>query len=367
MKIFLFLSVLWIASLATIIPVFADAIAPEIEDIYEFNQEEETIPFTDKSILEQWRNVDVLHILEGHTAPIMSLAFSPDGQTLASGGSENDGNIYVWNVDSGRRIRRNRIQNGRVTAIAIAAEGGLIISSSDVAGVSLWEWQNRNRKTNKLWVLGHQNNILSLAVTPDSQVLISGGLDGIFVWDLRTMKPIYRLVRFELINALAIHPNGYILASGGQNGTIKLWNLRTGEVSSTIDAHTETIDNLAFTPDGEILISGSRDRTIKLWRSATGQLLNTLEGHTGNINAIAVHPSGTFFASGSRDGIRLWNVETGELINAFTGHPDWIEALAFSPDGAILASGGFDDRIKLWHPVSPELINIDTELTSSRP
>ncbi|WP_204106663.1 MULTISPECIES: WD40 repeat domain-containing protein [Spirulina sp. CCY15215] len=362
MKIFLFLSVLWIASFSTIIPVFADdAIAPEIEDIYEFNQEEETIPLTDKSIIKQWLNVDILHILEGHNAPIMSLAFSPDGQTLASGGSENDGSIYVWNVDSGRRIRRNRSQNGRVTAIAIAAEGELIISSSDVAGVSLWEWQNRNRKTNKRWILGHQNNVLSLAITPDSQVLISGGLDGIRVWDLRTMKPLYNLVRFELINALAIHPNGYILASGGQDGTIKLWNLRTGEVSTTIDAHTETIDALAFTPDGEILISGSHDRTIKLWRSATGQLLNTLVGHTGNINAIAVHPSGTFFASGSRDGIRLWNLETGELINAFTGHPDWIEALAFSPDGAILASGGFDDRIKLWHPVSPELINNDTE------
>ena len=359
MKIFLFLSVLWVSSLATLDVTLAEAISPEIAEIspelerVESDREEITIPSQENPLIKQWRNVNLSRVLEGHKAPVLSLSFSSDGQFLASGGSQNDGSIYVWNPHSGRRIRRNRIQNGRVTAIAIAGDGELIASSSDVAGVSLWEWQNRRRNQNERWILGHKHNILDVAITPDDRVLITGGLDGIRLWDLQAMKPIYILARFELVTALAIHPNGYILASGTQEGTLQLWNLRTGELLTEIEAHANTINTLTFTPDGRTLVSGSRDRSIKLWRSGTGELLNTLEG-AGNVNAIAVHSSGALFASGSQEGIRLWDMETGEIINPFTGYSDWVEALAFSPDGRMLASGGFDNQVKLWQPILPE-------------
>ncbi|MGK7926668.1 MAG: WD40 repeat domain-containing protein [Spirulina sp.] len=361
MKIFLFFSIFWFSSFLAARLVLANTIAPEIEenspDLEEIepNPNEETIPQKENPIIKQWRNVEILRVLEGHTAAVMSLAFSPDGQILASGGSQIDASIYIWNPNSGRRLKRNRLQNGRVTAIAIAAEGELIVSSSDVAGVSLWEWQNRRRNENERWILGHKHNILSLTISPDNQVLITGGLDGIRLWNLRGMKPLYTLVRFELVTALALHPNGYILVSGTQGGNLKLWDLKTGENLREIEAHDDTINTLAFTPDGRTLISGSSDRTIKLWRSATGQLLNTLEGAGGTINAIAVHPSGLLFASGSRNGIQLWDIEKGETINNFTGYSDWVETVAFSPDGRMLASGGFDNQVKLWHPLALEL------------
>lgn len=359
MKIFLVLSIFFLSSFSTTKLFFSRANAAEFKEIapdlefFEPDIEEDSTPLKENPIIKQWRNISLFNTLAGHQAAIMSLAFSPDGQVLASGGSETDGSIYVWNTNTGRRIRRNRIQNGRVTSIAIVSKGNLIASSSDVAGVSLWEWQNRRRRENERWVTGHQHNILSLLVTPDDRVLVTGGLDGIRLWNIQAMKPIYTLVRFDVVTALAIHPNGYILASASQDGTLKLWNLRTSKLLEEIEGHQEAINTLTFTPDGEILISGSRDRSIKLWRSGTGELLKTLE-NTGNINAIAVHPSGVLFASGSREGIRLWDIETGEIINTFAGHSDWVEALAFSPDGSMLASGGFDNQVKLWRPISPE-------------
>ncbi|MBP0018796.1 MAG: WD40 repeat domain-containing protein [Cyanobacteria bacterium SBLK] len=360
MKIFLFLSIFFLSSFSSVRLFFSRANATEFEEttpdleVVEPTIEEDSISFKENPIIKQWRNVSIFNTLAGHQAAITSLAFSPDGQILVSGGSQNDRSIYVWDANTGRRIRKNRIQNGRVTSIAIASEGNLIVSSSDVAGVSLWEWQNRRRRENERWVVGHNHNILSSIVTPDDRVLITGGLDGIRLWDLQAMKPIYTLVRFDVVTALAIHPNGYILASASQDGTLKLWNLRTSELLEEIKAHEETINTLTFTPDGGMLISGSRDRSIKLWRSGTGELLKTLES-TGNVNAIAVHPSGVLLASGSRSGIRLWDIETGEIINTFTGYSDWVEALAFSPDGSILASGGFDNQVRLWQPISPEL------------
>ncbi|MEM9539268.1 MAG: WD40 repeat domain-containing protein [Cyanobacteria bacterium P01_E01_bin.42] len=356
MKIFLFLSIFFFSSWSADQLFFDCVNAAELtettsEEVIESNLEDESLSFKENPIIKQWRNVGISNTLAGHNAPIMSLAFGPDGQILASGGSETDGSIYVWDTNSGRRIRRNRIQNGRVTSIAIASEGNIIASSSDVAGVSLWEWQNRRRRENERWVLGHQHNILAMVVTPDDRVLITGGLDGIRVLDLRVTKPLYTLVRFDVVTALAIHPNGYILASASQDGTLKFWNLRTSKLVKEFEAHEEAIDTLAFTPDGETLISGSRDRSIKLWRSETGELLKTLDS-ARTVNAIAVHPSGVLFASGSREGIRLWDIETGEIINLFTDYSDWVETLAFSPDGNILATGGFDNQVKLWRPIS---------------
>ncbi|MDB9313020.1 WD40 repeat domain-containing protein [Spirulina sp. CS-785/01] len=306
---------------------------------------------TTQHILNCWREVELTHTLQGHNTAVSALTFTPESDILISGGSFNDGHLRFWDTQSGGLRGERRSQQSRVASVAISPDGQLLASGGGDAKISLWQWQDRDQE--RLFI-DHSNNILDLTITPNSTVLISGGFDGIFVWDLRTLRPLYTLARFDPTYSLAIHPNGYILASGEQEGTIKLWNLRTGQLVAAFPGHQGKVRSLAFTPDGEYLLSGGEDRILKIWDPETQQRLTLLRGHTGRIMDISPHPSGQFFASSSRDGVRLWSLETGELLNYFEAHDDWVQTLTFSPDGNHLATGSFDTQIKLWQGLTPE-------------
>lgn len=297
----------------------------------------------------EWTNVQLVRTLEGHETVVDSLVFSPDGKMLISGGGDNDAQIRLWWVNTGTQIDRFRAHRTAVFAMTLSPNGETLATAGTDAAINLWNWETGDYTRT---FLDPVHNTLSLAITPDSQVLISGGLDGIRVWNLRTQRPLYTLARFDPTYALAVNPNGYILASGGSRGEIKFWNLRTAQLVSEFSAHADQISAIAFTPDGSTMVTGSRDRTIKVWNASTGQLLRTLSGHTGAIRALTLHPDGETLASGSDDGVRLWNLQSGELLSQLSGHTDWIGALAFSRDGRMLASGGFDRTINLWQPAS---------------
>jgi WD40 repeat protein len=299
-------------------------------------------------VTEVWQNVQLVRTLDGHDGTVESLVFSPDSKMLSSGGSDNDGKIKLWWVRTGTQIDSLRAHRTAVNALVLSPDGETLVSCSDDSGINLWNWKTGSYTRT---LLEHSSNVLALAVSADNQTLISGGLDGIRVWDLRSQRPRYTLARFDA-QTYALAANGDILASGGKNGLIKLWNLNAGTEINSWLGHSNTISALVFAPDGQTLVSGSYDRSVKVWERGSGKLLYHLLGHTDKIQAIAIHPSGQILASASRDGIRLWNLQTGELLrflsSADGGHKDWVRSLAFSPDGLTLASGGFDKKIMLW-------------------
>jgi WD40 repeat protein len=151
------------------------------------------------------------------------------------------------------------------------------------------------------------------------------------------------------VNAVAISPDGQELASGSVDKTVKIWDLRTGELLLTLSGHTSEVWAIAISPDGKTLASGSGDRTIKLWDMATGELRYTLSGHSGPVSALAFSPDGQKLASGSYDNaIKLWDTDTGTERSTLNGHTDSVTALAFSPNGKTLASASADTTVKLW-------------------
>lgn len=153
----------------------------------------------------------------------------------------------------------------------------------------------------------------------------------------------------EGVRAVAISPDGQIIADGSEDNTIKLWNATTGEEICTLLGHCHFVRAIAFSPNGQTLISGSEDKTIKLWNVHTGQEIRTLLGHIKEVTTIAISPDGQLLASGSEDNtIKLWNVDTGQEIRTFVGHSDYVLSVAFSPDGQKLVSGSHDYTIKVW-------------------
>lgn len=199
--------------------------------------------------------------------------------------------------------------------------------------------------------LDNVGSVNAVALSPDGQNLVSASFGTIRIWNVRTGRLVRTLNSVhskKSVNTLAVSPNSSILASGGGDNNVILWDLKTGRRMRTIAAHKAAVNTLAFSRDGQTLASGSDDKTIRLWNVKTGSRLRTLSGHAGGVNAIALSRDGTTLASGSQDKtVRLWNLGTGEVRRIITGHGGPVNAVAFSPNGQIVATASTDNTIRL--------------------
>ncbi|MBD1927488.1 pentapeptide repeat-containing protein [Trichocoleus sp. FACHB-90] len=201
-------------------------------------------------------------------------------------------------------------------------------------------------------------SILSVAFSPDGKLLATAGDGGeIRLWQVAEMTPIMTFKRhIRWVLSIAFSPDGTTLASSSDDRSVKLWDVRDGNCLKTFQGSTSWVYSIAYSPDGRILAGVSDDRTVKLWDVQTGQVLRTLQGHTGQVMSVAFSPDGKTLASGSNDcTIKLWDVSTGHL-KTLQGHSDLIESIAFSPDGHSIASGSYDCTVKLWDISTGQLL-----------
>ncbi|MDZ8068132.1 MAG: serine/threonine-protein kinase [Nostoc sp. DedQUE08] len=291
--------------------------------------------------------------LTGDSNPVDSVAFSPDGNTLASG--SYDKSIKLWNLATGEQIRTLSGHFHTVYSVAFSPDGNTLASGSRDTSIKLWNLANGEQIRT---LSGHFNLVLSVAFSPDGNTLASGSYDkSIKLWNLATGEEIHTLKgHFGAVYSVAISPDGKTLASGSFDNTIKLWDITTGEQIRTLPSeryantgHSDWVVSVVFSPDGKTLVSCSGDNTIKLWNLASGEQIRTLSGHSDGVNSVAISPDGKTLASGSRDKtIKLWNLASGEQIRTLSGHSEEVISVAINPDGKTLASGSADNTIKIW-------------------
>lgn len=270
---------------------------------------------------------NLLATLVGHSSPVLSVAFSPIAQILASSSNleVRDGCIKLWDVEPARlrQTLGSGLINLRVSSLAFSPDGQTLASGHAEAKIRLWQLNSgKLRQTLK----GHGWDVNSLAFSFDGRFLVSGGLDGaIKIWNWRTGEEVRTLKRppsSEWIGSLvswfdssvgsiwsvAVSPNRKTFASAGSQQPIELWDLETGKLLRILTEHSGTVYSVAFNADGKILASGGEDNTIKLWNVLTGELLETLE-HLGPVKSVAFSPTGQTLVSGSADTtIKLWQI-----------------------------------------------------------
>jgi WD40 repeat protein len=284
----------------------------------------------------------------GHTQWVRAVAFSPDGETLASGSVDGNGIIKLWDVRTGQLRQTLQGHQGAVRAIAFSPDGQTIASGGLDRTIKLWDaCTGQLRQT---WQ-GHTNMVKSVAFSPDGTKLVSGSFDHtIKLWDVKTGTVINTMTAHDsLVLMVEWSPDGTTIASSGGDPTIKLWDVSTGKLIRSFNGHTHWVCALQFSPDGRTLVSGSDDRTVRLWDTNSGQLLRSWMAHRYWVMTVAFNADGTTIASGSQDqAIKFWDARTGKLLDSLHGYNNSVLGVAWSPDGKMVASSSADCTASLW-------------------
>ncbi|WP_238845190.1 WD40 repeat domain-containing protein [Nocardia terpenica] len=288
---------------------------------------------------------------------VEAVRFSLDGRRIVIAAA--DDTVSVWDASTGQQIGLPFVgHNKPVNSIAISPDGENIASGGDDKTLRFWTMS-------ALPLLGHQGDVLEVAFSPDGKRIASVGPDGIRLWDAssRTQTNAPFTGHSGVVTSVAFSPDGRYLATGGVDRTVRLWDAGSGvEVGEPIPSQS-AIFAVAFSRDGHRIATGGVDATVRLWDVASHTEIGApMTGHTASVWSVAFSPDGKLLASGGGGGVRLWDATTGQQKGPALNDPHYaltsgdVLSVAFSPDSRHIVSGDSGSRIHQWDVATGAMI-----------
>ncbi len=290
----------------------------------------------------------LLHTLEGHTEAVLAVAFSPDGQRLAT--VSGDHTTKVWEVETGKELFTLQEHTDHVRCVAFSPDGKLLATGSDDHNVILWDAATGKRQRT---FANHTGMVLHVTFRADGARVASSASFGdghVRIWETATGQEVLCLKsNNEALRGAAFSPDGKRLVSVSDAAASPVWDAATGMELFQLQGHTSWVLAAAWTPDGKQIVTSSHDRSVRIWDAESGRELRQCPGVYGVPMSLALRSDGKQVAAGLEDGtIHFWSVPDGRLLGAESSHHGPVRGVAVSPDGQLLASAGQDHVVKLW-------------------
>jgi WD40 repeat protein len=301
----------------------------------------------------------------GHRDFVTAVSFAADGKSLAAG--DLSGGLFHWNAATGERIGEFAGNLEPIQAVAFTPDCQRLVSACWGSGVRLWDVKAQKEL---LGFEGPTNRIHAVAISPDAAMVATASIQSLVrLWDAASgleIREIQGSAGWTDIGCLTFSPDGRLLALGSRNGGICLCDVKSGKEMLRMAGHggvgpknslpvpspeqrSLSVNSIAISPDGHWLASGGGDGTVRIWDLTTGEELRGGACQHGGVICVAFAPDGRTIVSGDQgSNVYLWEVATAEAIRVFKGHGDIVNCVAFAPDGRSVASGSKDLTVVTW-------------------
>jgi WD40 repeat protein len=321
--------------------------------------------------------------LAGHIHSVLSVAFHPTAQLLAT--SSRDKTVRLWLLSSDNSsatcvatLEGRSNYNDWVYSVAFHPTAQLLATGSHDKTARLWLLSSDNSSATCVATLeGHSGSVNSVAFHPTAQLLATGSGDRtVRLWLLSSYNSSATCVstlegHSGSVNSVAFHPTAQLLATGSGDKTARLWLLSSDNSSATcvatLEGHLSSVNSVAFHPTAQLLATGSHDSTVRLWLlssdNSSATCVATLKGHIecwglgtgpwGSVNSVAFHPTAQLLATSSQDKtVKLWMLSSDNssatCVATLEGHIERGTSVAFHPTAPLLATGSWDTTVRLW-------------------
>ena len=281
---------------------------------------------------------------------VLTVAVSPDGNRLATGSYQT---IRIWNVNNHAMQQTWQASQGWIRTLAFSPDGQHLASAGDDGSIHLWDWEN-SRIVHLL--NGKGGIVYSVAFSPDGKTLASGTEDHrVHLWNVKTGQPITTLdYHTTPVRSLAFGPQNNQLVSGAEDGTLTLWNLdKNPATHRPLKGTRNGIYSVAFSPDGSWIAAGTLN-TVQLWDAHTGRIKQPLRNHSNWVRSLAFSPDSTLLASAADDGLlNLWKLSNGSIVQTWKENKTPVFAVSALNETSWISAGG-DGQTRIWQHNSPK-------------
>jgi WD40 repeat protein len=284
--------------------------------------------------------------LRGHTGPVFSAVFNPDGSLVVTASFDNT--ARVWEATTGNSIAELRGHTDQVSSAVFSPDGSLMVTSSRDNTARVWEATTEKSIAE---LHGHTDQVRRAAFSPDSRFVITSSRDNTArVWEARTGKSVTELRgHMGPVNSASFSPDGRLVVTASYDNTARVWEASTGKSIAGLRGHTGPVVSATFSPDGRLVVTASYDNTARVWEASTGKSIAELRGHTDQVSSATFSSDGKFVVTASGDNsARVWEVSTGKSITELRGHIGQVNTATFSPDGRFVITASGDNTARVW-------------------